>query len=201
MVGAVHPEEVGGRHPRFGEYVGADVIAVGHPADVLDQEAQQDVATIAITAPLSRREVGRFIYELGQEVAGLEDRVVGLFLPQIFVTFARFFVGVVAYPRCMGQQVPDGHLFREWCAFQTQALPATGVSKVSLTVDQLQRRDRSKEFGYRCRIEARMQVVGDAPGAAGVAVGARVQPGCASRDERRTGEQILGFLVPEVLVQ
>src|SRR4028118_1768050 len=68
VVDAVHPEEIGGGHPRFGEHVGADVIAVGHPADGFDQEAQEDVAAVAMAAASSRGEVGRLVYELGQEV-------------------------------------------------------------------------------------------------------------------------------------
>src|SRR5215207_1492414 len=87
MVDAVHPQEVGGRHLRFGEHVGADVIAVGHPADGFDQESQEDVAAVAIAAPLPWGEVGRLVDELGQEVAGFDDGVVGLRLPQVFVAF------------------------------------------------------------------------------------------------------------------
>jgi hypothetical protein len=102
--------------------VGADVISVDHPADGFDQEAQKDVATVAIAAPFSWREVGRLVHELGQEGAGFDNRVVGLCLPQVFVTFARFFVGVVANARCMGQQVTDGHVSRERRVFQAQAL-------------------------------------------------------------------------------
>src|ERR671921_2972238 len=105
VVDAVHPEEIGGGHPRFGEHVGADVITVAHPAYGFDQEAQEDIAAVAIAAPSSWGEVGRLVYELGQEVAGFYDGVVGLCLPHIFVTFPRFFVGVVAYTRGMGQQV------------------------------------------------------------------------------------------------
>src|SRR5215211_8499881 len=70
VVDASHPEEIGGAHPRFGEDVGADVIAIGHPADGFDQEAQEDVAAVAIAAPFSWGEVGRLVHELGQEVAG-----------------------------------------------------------------------------------------------------------------------------------
>src|SRR5215210_8454955 len=96
-VDTIHPEEAGGRHARFGEHVGADVLAIGHPAYGFDQESQEDVAAVAIAAPFSWGEVGRLVDELGQKVAGFYDGVVGLRLPKVFVTFARFLVGVVAY--------------------------------------------------------------------------------------------------------
>src|ERR687889_1264929 len=89
VVDAVHPEEIGGGHPRFGEYVGANVITVAHPAYGFDQEAQEDVAAVAIAAPSSGGKVGRLVYELGQEVAGFYYGVVGLRLPQVFVALAR----------------------------------------------------------------------------------------------------------------
>src|ERR671920_2581475 len=89
VVDTIHPEEVRSAHPRFGEDVGADVISVGHPADGFDQETQEDVAAVAIAAPFSWGEVGRLVHELGQEAAGFYYGVVGLRLPQVFVTFAR----------------------------------------------------------------------------------------------------------------
>src|SRR4028118_2348679 len=71
VVDAVHPEETGGCHPRWGEYVGADVIAVRHPADRFDQEAQEDVAAVAIAAPLSWGGGGRLVCGLGGGGGGL----------------------------------------------------------------------------------------------------------------------------------
>src|SRR5215212_6601675 len=62
VVDTVHPEEIGGRHPRFGEYVGADVLTIGHPAYGFDQEAQEDVAAVAIAAASPWGEVGRLVY-------------------------------------------------------------------------------------------------------------------------------------------
>ena len=97
-------------HAGRGEDVAAHVVAIAQPRDLLDDEAQQDEAAIAVAAALARREVGRLVDELGQEVDGLGYGVVWLGYPEIRVVLTGLLFGVITDAGGMGQQMEDGDI-------------------------------------------------------------------------------------------
>ena len=55
-------------HPGPGKDVPSHIVAVAQAADLFDHQSQQHKAAIAVPAALARREIGRLVDELGQEI-------------------------------------------------------------------------------------------------------------------------------------
>ena len=103
----IHAQEIAVCHAGRGEDVAAHVVAIAQSRDLLDDEAQQDEAAIAVAAALARRKVGRLVDELGQEVNGLGYGVVGLRYPQIRVVLTGLLFSVITDAGGVGQQMED----------------------------------------------------------------------------------------------
>ena len=106
---------------------------------------------------LARREVGRLMDELRQEVGCRRNRIVGFGLPQVFIAFAVLFIGIIANSRRVGQQMENRHCRGNACSLQAQEIDNRCVERQQFPVDQLQRRNRGKQLGDRCRVEAHLQ--------------------------------------------
>ena len=70
--------------------------------------------TVAVPTALSRRKVGWFVDELGQERSRCGDRIVGFGLPKVLVHLPVFLLAIIADARSVGQKMKDVYVRGDW---------------------------------------------------------------------------------------
>ena len=103
------------------------IVPIGQTADLLDEQTQQDIATVTVATPLARREIRWLVRELWEKVGGLSNRIVGNGPEEIGVLLPVLFLSVIPDARGMGQQVIDVHLPRDGGVPQSQGLNEGGI--------------------------------------------------------------------------
>jgi len=130
-------EEPGRCHSGPGEDGIPYLLPVRRAGDRLDRQAHQDVADIAVPAPLARIEKCWLVGELRQKVSRLDDRVGRLVDPQGLVVLAGLLVRVVGKPGRVRQQVPQRHLRRHRRASQVDHTGDRPIQRKHPLTDQL----------------------------------------------------------------
>ncbi len=139
--------------------------------------------------------------ELGQEVGGLLDRVVGPGPPYGLVALARLLVGVVTDPRRVREEMPDGHAGRDCRALEAEVADRARVQPEGPGVDLLERGHGREQLGDRGGVEARGEGVGHVPRPAGEAVRAREPLVPANRDPHDAREGVAIRAVAQLAVE
>ena len=179
-------------HPEAGEDLVEDVLAVAHARDLLDREAREHVADVAVAAVHAGLGERLLVSELRQEVLRLDDRVVRGVAEELLVALARLLVGVIRDAARVGQQVQQRHLRADRRALEVDVVVDRGLEVELALADQVEHRDAREELRDRRGVEARVHRVRDAPARRRETGRRFVEGRVAALDEHRAAEVVVG---------
>ncbi len=168
------------------------VVAIGGARGLLDHEAEDDEATVAVAAALPRREVRGLEREVSQMVRRLDLGVVRLLDEQVLVPLPCLFVRIVGDARGMGQQVAHRDRGRDGRALEAEVVDCRRVEVEGALGHELQRGDRGERLRDRRAVEPQIRRHRHAPSAARPPVGTFEHRDCAASEHDDARQLVVG---------